>query len=155
MKIHANGKARWEAWYANNKERHKANCKRYQRENRSVLAVSASRRYQEQKEHRRKMMRLWRANNPGMSAYYSRKYMLSREQRTPIWADYAAIYEIYKNCPPGYTVDHIVPLHGKTVSGLHVENNLQYLTKSDNSAKGAKWQPETNWKLDLNNLSMI
>jgi hypothetical protein len=47
----------------------------------------------------------------------------------PAWADRKAIDAIYlKAQQTGMHVDHIIPLKGKIVSGLHVEGNLQLLT---------------------------
>lgn len=72
----------------------------------------------------------------------SSKRKANRIKRTPKWANLEKIKEIYKNCPNGYHVDHIIPLQGNLVSGLHVENNLQYLTAYDNLVKGNKFKPQ-------------
>lgn len=69
------------------------------------------------------------------SAYYK----LELINRVPGWADIPTIDSIYKNCPEGYHVDHIVPLKGVLVCGLHVVENLQYLTAHDNISKHNKY----------------
>lgn len=70
-------------------------------------------------------------------------------QRTPKWLTVDQkhlIAEFYKKanyltkttgCK--YEVDHIVPLRGKNVSGLHVPWNLQVITKSENTKKGNRF----------------
>lgn len=60
-------------------------------------------------------------------------------QRTPSWSETEDILQFYNNCPAGYHVDHIIPLQGKLVSGLHVLSNLQYLLVSDNLSKGNRY----------------
>ena len=71
--------------------------------------------------------------------FRTKKHKLFILDRTPNWADLRKIKQIYKNCPEGMHVDHIVPLHGKLVSGLHVEYNLQYLSAEDNMSKSNKY----------------
>jgi len=70
------------------------------------------------------------------------RYYLRLKQATPVWADKNKIKEIYKNCPKGYHVDHIAPLQGESVCGLHIETNLQYLTAFDNCSKGNKFNTD-------------
>jgi hypothetical protein len=53
----------------------------------------------------------------------------------PAWADAKAIERFYEARPEGYQVDHVIPLRGRTVSGLHVLENLQYLPGVENNVK--------------------
>lgn len=64
------------------------------------------------------------------------------KQATPSWANIDAIKEIYITAQQliakngvKYEVDHIIPIQHPLVCGLHVENNLQILTETDNIAK--------------------
>ncbi len=69
-------------------------------------------------------------------------YKALRDKRIPIWSETDLIEEFYKNCPAGHHVDHILPLRGEFVSGLHVFKNLQYLTSIENLKKSNKYMPE-------------
>lgn len=59
----------------------------------------------------------------------------------PKWADKGAITALYLEAQQrGMHVDHIIPLKGKTVCGLHVESNLQLLTPRENLQKRNKFE---------------
>lgn len=67
--------------------------------------------------------------------------------QVPAWADLDLISECYARAREAtavsgiqYVVDHIVPIDGEFVSGLHVENNLQVITAQKNSEKGDRYQ---------------
>jgi len=91
------------------------------------------------KQKRKQTLILTRLNNPHTQRAVTAKYRASQLKATPKFANLKKIKEIYKNCPKGYHVDHIVPLQGKEVCGLHVEWNLQYLTPSENSSKSNRF----------------
>jgi hypothetical protein len=80
----------------------------------------------------------WYEKNKSKQLAKSNMEKAMRLQRIPPWADLDAIKEFYLNRPEGYHVDHIVPLRGKEVSGLHVLENLQYLPAKENLSKGNK-----------------
>lgn len=77
-------------------------------------------------------------DNKGYYLYRNATRKARKIQATPAWADLEKIKEIYINRPDNMHVDHIYPLNSDWVCGLHVENNLQYLTKEENLVKSNK-----------------
>lgn len=63
---------------------------------------------------------------------------LTQEQRAEMIAVYERCANMKKATGIPYEVDHIIPLRGKTVCGLHVPWNLQILTRSENAKKHNK-----------------
>ena len=94
--------------------------------------------YEERKEFNSLRNKKHYLDNKGYYKDKSNKRRAIKLRAIPKFANLNKIKEIYKNCPKGYHVDHIIPLNNPIVCGLHVEWNLQYLSAKDNCSKGNK-----------------
>lgn len=83
---------------------------------------------------------------PGaIAAFWSAKRRAEKIKATPAWVDFPKVGEFYssarlKTIETGvfHVVDHVVPLRGKNVCGLHVHNNLRVITEGENLRKSNK-----------------
>ena len=70
------------------------------------------------------------------------EYKARERTQTPPWADKKAIAAIRRQArAEGLEVDHVIPLAGQFVSGLHVAANLQLISPAANRAKGNSFNP--------------
>lgn len=149
-------KALDKAWYIANAEKVKANVRAQRIANpdsrrnwrrKSLKEQEKQKSWRESnKDHLRQVKREWAANNPERQIATNAKRNARKLCATPPWLTEEHFYSIrlyYKvakwvesilNEP--IEVDHILPLQGKDVSGLHVPWNLQLLTEQQNISKG-------------------
>lgn len=105
----------------------------------------AARRYIENKQAIKDATAKWRKANKAKDAAKTARRKATKLRATPPWANQESVSAFYqiaakltKQTGVLHEVDHIVPLQGETVCGLHVHWNLQVLTKSENSRKKNK-----------------
>ena len=90
--------------------------------------------------------RLWSKTNRGTANALGKMYKLKKRNATPKWLNESQIIAIKCKYQVAamlnihgverWHVDHIVPIRGKDVCGLHVPWNLQVMPAKDNLAKG-------------------
>jgi hypothetical protein len=150
-----------------NKEKYYASAKRWARENPERVRSSKRKRYlerqdeilEEKKEYykvnREKILaykKVYGKVNRGKRNATEAKRNAEKLKRTPVWLNkdhlpeieyfYWLARDLYRTTGEKYHVDHIVPLQGENVSGLHVPWNLQVLPADLNISKGNKYGPD-------------
>ena len=77
----------------------------------------------------------------GYYAQYTRLRSALGQQACPAWANQAELEAIYREAKRlQLEVDHAIPLKHELVCGLHVPENLQFLTRRENAKKSNKFQ---------------
>lgn len=137
-------------WSRENKEKSQASKRRwrernteYMRKHRIKTREQNNERYYRWRalnpDRARLIIKKYKTANPALISANSAKRRACEIQRTPGWADKEGIRFFYECRPKGCHVDHIMPLQGKRISGLHVETNLQWLPARINESKSNKW----------------
>ncbi len=148
--IHKEQKERYNKEYQkNNVLQIKKQRKLHYDKNREKLGLAVKADFLKNKPQRLKMRQAWRKRNPHKINFYSAKRHAAKLQRIPKWltkSDWIEIkwaYQIAKDLTKEtglvHEVDHIIPLQGKNISGLHCPQNLQILTKKENNTKNNKF----------------
>lgn len=148
-------------WRKNNREKDRAHARKSYKNNRQRALDYQKEYFKNNTQKVNERVKLWVLANPekmkaaikarfdkdpqkfiDRAAHYAAKYRAAKLQATPPWADLEKIKSIYiessqKTRITGqqYSVDHVVPLRGKTVCGLHVHYNLRIILLVENQQK--------------------
>lgn len=138
--------ARQKAWREANPDKAKDIAQRHFEKNRDVMYQRTAKWREDNREYCNKLSCEWAKKNPSKASANASKRRAKLLNATPVWADFGAIqieYDLADWCSKAtgikYHVDHVVPLQGKTVCGLHVPNNLQVIPAKDNQVKHNKF----------------
>lgn len=135
-------------WHFKNPERLRELRAKWAQENKEKKAaldkIWAERNRERSNAHKQR----WNKVNAGRKRALDKKRLAAQKQRTPVWldvVDHAEMEFTYiwcnalRACGLDYHVDHIIPLQGKIVSGLHVPSNLQVIPAKLNLSKNNRW----------------
>lgn len=123
--------AKSKAWNMANSDKQRANLKEWVRKNPEKL---------------KKIHKAYRDRNPHVMAAMAAKRRAAKSKAT-IWPEYdLAIKTVYFGremmedlTGKPYHCDHVIPLRGKNVCGLHVPYNLKVIPANDNMRKGNRF----------------
>jgi len=142
-------KSKSREYYYKHREERLAKCKEYVKANRDKV-LERNRIYNIKNADKVKARRKEYYERTKVAHFaYTKLRACLKMDRVPSWADKDKIKEIYREARyltdttgEQHHVDHIIPLQGKNVCGLHVENNLRVVTAKENLSKNNKLIPE-------------
>ena len=136
-------------WYERNRELAKKRARAWALANPEKVIIKNIKHKQKNKDRLYEYNRQWFAKNKDKRAAYEAKRRATLLQRTPKWLtdiDLWIIEQAYHLAQVRtnlfnfqWHVDHIIPLQGRKVSGLHVPSNLRVIPGSENTKKSNKY----------------
>lgn len=132
-------------WYAANREQALLSDKQSRERNLEKFLIRERASYAKRADRRKETGKEWRSKNKDRVAFHASKRRSILAQRTPAWLTdahfetmsnfFTEARRLTETLGVMHHVDHIVPLKGKTVSGLNVPWNLQVLPAIENLKK--------------------
>ena len=137
-------------WRAANPEKWAGQRKRYAKKHPDVLSAKTSRWKKANPERAAEVAKRTRIKTKSRISANKAKYRATKRNRTPSWLTefdklkircmYSVALMLTRENKEQWHVDHIIPLNGRLVSGLHVPNNLQVIRGIDNHLKNNKFE---------------
>lgn len=129
-----------------NPEIKKAQKKRHYEKHKEAIAKKLKAYRDKNKDKKKEYFKRYKTKNSVKVNAWNAKRRAAKIQRTPSWLtkdDYWLLEQAYelaalrtKMFGFDWHVDHVLPLQGKTISGLHVPTNLQVIPGPENVKKG-------------------
>lgn len=138
------------AYYEANKARIAGVKRAYRAANKEKVLAAKRAAYYATRDARLAQKREYRQANKGKVNFLATMRKKVVKQRTPTWLSdfdrlkikcyYSVAAMLTRNNDEPWHVDHVLPLQGEHVSGLHVPSNLQFLRGVDNIRKKNKFE---------------
>ena len=132
-------------WRLQNVERLKEYAKNHYQENKEEYIEKAKSWQSENKDKRKQILSKHKRENRAKHTADTAKYRADKDKRTPNWLtefDHIHIKALYqlaamRTRESGFPwhVDHIIPLRGRNVSGLHTPTNMRVIPGEENVRK--------------------
>jgi hypothetical protein len=122
-------------WRDEHAEELREYAKQWQELHREEIRHKKSEYYQSKRAEFLQKAKEYQQEHPEVHNAATIRCQTNRSLRVVSWTDWNIIKKFDKNKPKGMTIDHIIPLQGEDVAGLHVSWNLQYMDGPSNTSK--------------------